>query len=410
MKKLLLLLALFVGIGSSAWSQVCTPDTAHFASGTYVYPASLPCITPSTTYSGVVSLRVPDSIDASLFTSFVQPGQYYLHIDSIRFDSINGMPAGITQVTNPGTSVWLHGGDYGCVQFSGMTNAAAGNYPIGIFGRGCVHGTILGFPIDSCVSGSLSSYFNYSLNVCGTGCTVDTTHFSSSTHVYPSSLPCITTGTAFAGQINIQVPDSLDANAFVSQIPTGTAVIIIDSININSITGYPTGISSVSNPVLTSLLLPGSFACAAVSGTVNGLVTPSGNYPLTISGRACGHGTFPFIGYKDTCIQNFNFSRAFPYSLDVCYPAGVSQVAAGLNFNIYPNPNQGVFTVTVSSASRVAGTMSIVDQLGRVINTQSIDVIGTKQVSLNLGNVSAGAYLLMINTEAGRSVKQFIVK
>ena len=403
-------MTLFIGLGSSAWSQVCTPDTANFASGSYVYPASLPCITPGTAYSGVVSLRVPDSLDASLFTSFVQPGQYYVHIDSIRFDSINGMPAGITGVTNPATTVWLHGGDYGCVQFAGTTNAAPGNFPIGIFGRGCVHGNIAGFPIDSCVSGSLSSYFNYSLNVCGTGCTVDTTHFSSSTHVYPSSLPCIITGTAFAGQINIQVPDSLDANAFVSQIPPGSGVVYIDSININSITGYPTGISSVSNPVLTSKLLPGSFACAAVSGTVNGLVTPSGNYPLTISGTACGRLYYNNNMVYSTCMTNYNFTKIFPYSLDVCYPAGVSQVAAGLNLNIYPNPNQGIFTVTLSSASRVAGTMSVVDQLGRVINTQSIDVTGTKQISLNLGNVSAGAYMLMINTDAGRSVKQFIVK
>jgi hypothetical protein len=164
----------------------------------------------------------------------------------------------------------------------------------------------------------------------------------------------------------------------------------------------------VSNPVLTSLLLPGSYACAAVAGTT--LTAPAGNYPLTISGRACGHGTFPLIGYKDTFIQNFDFSRVYRYAVDVCYPAGINQITDGVTLNIYPNPNQGNFTVTVSSSSRVSGTMSVVDQLGRVISTQSIDVTGTKQVGLNLGNISAGAYLLMINTVEGRSVKQFIVK
>lgn len=390
-------------------SNVCTPDSSQFTSGVNVYPASLPCITPGTPFSGTVSIRVPDSIDAHTFVS-IAPAGSFLHIDSIFIDSVNGMPAGIAAYTNPGDSVWIHGGGFACVQFAGTTNAPAGNYPLSIHGRGCVHGVIFGFNIDSCVSGSLSAYISYSLNVCGVGCTVDTTHFSASTHVYPPSLPCITTGTPFSGQINIQIPDSIDASDFISQIPPGTAVIYVDSININTITGYPAGISSVSNPVLTSLLLPGSYACASVTGTVNGVTTPAGNYPMTISGRACGHGTFPLIGHIDTCIQNFNFSRVYRYSVDVCYPAGINQVTDGVTLNIYPNPNQGKFTVTVSSSSRVSGSMSVLDQLGRVINTQSIDVTGTKQVALDLGNISSGAYLLMINTAEGRSVKQFIVK
>jgi len=66
--------------------------------------------------------------------------------------------------------------------------------------------------------------------------------------------------------------------------------------------------------------------------------------------------------------------------------------------------------VTVSSDTRINGTMSIVDGLGRTINTQSIDVTGTKQVPLEMSNLSPGAYLLVINADGARSVKQFIVK
>jgi hypothetical protein len=54
--------------------------------------------------------------------------------------------------------------------------------------------------------------------------------------------------------------------------------------------------------------------------------------------------------------------------------------------------------------------MSILDQLGRVIKTQNIDVTGTRQIALDLGEISAGAYILMINTAQSKSVKQFIVK
>jgi hypothetical protein len=142
---------------------------------------------------------------------------------------------------------------------------------------------------------------------------------------------------------------------------------------------------------------------------VNGAVTPAGNYPITITGTGCGSFTYNGNTIRQ-CEQNYNFTKIFPFSLNVCYPAGISQVTEGINLSIYPNPNQGNFTVTVSSSNHISGTMSVLDQLGRVIKVQNINVTGTSQIYLDLGNVSAGAYLLMINTGESKSVKQFIVR
>jgi hypothetical protein len=390
---------------------VCTPDSAAFTSGTFFYPASLPCISQGIAYSQTVSIRIPDSIDAHTFVAQVPANSYFLHIDSMRIDSIVGVPAGMHVATNPGDSVWLHGGQFGCAQISGTTTDSVGNYPLNVYGRGCIHGTVFTFVIDTCVNGSLAAYFNYSLNVCnGTGaCNVDTTHFSPIDHVYPTVLPCITTGTAYSGQINIQVPTTIDAHDFNSIIPGGQIVITIDSININSITGFPAGITSISNPVLTTWLQPLSYACAHVSGTVNAAVTPAGDYPLTISGIGCGHGQFPLIGAVDTCM-NVSFTQVYPYKLSVCYPAGVAEISEGVALNIYPNPNQGTFTVSVSSADHIGGQLTIVDQLGRTIHAQDMDITGTKQISVDLGRVSPGIYVLMMNTANGRTVRSFSVK
>ena len=250
-------MAIIIAFVSGASAQ-CNIDSTDFATGKYVYPDSLPCIYQSTAYSGTVNLKIPDSLDAHDFESFLPANTYYLHLDSVRIDSITGMPTGITSATNPGLGVWIHGGGYGCSLFSGTTTDTVGSYAVSIYGRGCVHGTILTFNIDSCVSGDLGAYFHYTLNV--------------------------------------------------------------------------------------------------------------------------------------------------------CYPAGINNVSGDVSLNIYPNPNQGVFTVTVSSANHIVGIMSVSDQLGRIIKTQNIDVTGTKQLPVELGNLSAGAYLLEINTGGGRSVKQFIVK
>jgi hypothetical protein len=327
------------------------------------------------------------------------------------------MPSGISAATTTGDTAWLHGGSFACGVFSGVTSAPTGNYPIDMYGRGCVHGSFNGINIDTCIDRNIGSFFTFSLNVCGTACTVDTTRFSSSVHVYPPTLPCIITNRAFSGQINIQVPDSLDISDVISipgfSIPPGVGFIHIDSIDIASITGDPAGITSISSPPLGSWLKPSAFACAAFSGTVLAATTSAGNYPLTISGTACGHANLVIRGFPiniDTCMQNYNFAKSFPYALNVCYPQGIAQVTEGVDLSIYPNPNQGNFTVTISSSDRVSGTMSVLDQLGRTVKTQNIDLTGTRQIPLELGNVAAGAYLLMVTTDESRSVKQFIVR
>jgi len=257
MKKSILFLSMIIAIAFGASGQ-CNIDSTDFATGKYVYPDSLPCIYQGTAYSGTVNIKIPDSLDVHDFYSAIPAGNYYLHLDSVRIDSVTGMPTGITSAINPAFGAWIHGGEYGCSLFSGTTTDTAGSYPVSIYGRGCVHGTVLIYTIDSCVSGDLGAYLHYNLNV--------------------------------------------------------------------------------------------------------------------------------------------------------CYPAGINNVSGDVSLNIYPNPNQGVFTVTVSSANHITGTMSVSDQLGRIIKTQNIDVTGTKQLPMELGNLSAGAYLLEINTGGGRSVKQFIVK
>ena len=399
---------------------VCTPDSNGFAPGTYINPATLPCIGTGTPYSGTVSILIPDSIDASLVDSRLPVGLVFAHIDSVRIDSVTGAPAGITAQANPGSSVWLHPGQYACALFSGTTNSTPGSYPIGVFGRGCVHGSYMGFNIDTCADKNLGAIFNFSLNVCnGNACTVDTSQFSAGTYVYPAVLPCIFINTAYSHQINIKVPDSLDLSSFITgiSVPPGQGYAHIDSIRINTVTGYPSGLNITTRPSLGVWLKPSDVACAVFAGTVYGNTTPAGAYPLTMTGTACGY-THTILNIQgnmipvniDSCFQNYNFSKVFPYTLNVCYPAGVSQIADGINFNIYPNPNQGIFTVNVSSVDHITGTLSVVDQLGRVIRSQNIDVTGTQQIPMDLGYISTGAYLLIMNTGQNKSIKQFVVR
>jgi hypothetical protein len=237
-------------------------------------------------------------------------------------------------------------------------------------------------------------------------CTPDTTGFATGVYLNPVSLPCVHQGIAYSNTQTVKVPDSI---SYTLPVVGTTVQGYVDSIRIDSISGYPTGLSSASSPALGTWILHGGFACALFTGTTT---APVGGYALAISGRACGHFNLPALlggGVFDTC-TSYTFTKSYPDTITVCYPAGISDVSAGVDLNIYPNPNQGNFTVTISSASQINGTLSVVDALGRTINTQNIEVSGTKQVPLEMSNLSPGAYLLMINAAGARSVKQFIVK
>jgi hypothetical protein len=201
------------------------------------------------------------------------------------------------------------------------------------------------------------------------------------------------------------VPDSLDAHLFESFLPPNTYYVHVDSLRLDSITGTPSGITTGTNPVLGVWLHGGQYACAIFSGTTTDTI---GKYPINIYGDGCIHGTIASFNI-DSC-QSGNLGAYLKYSLNVCYPTGIASVTGGVSMDVYPNPNQGAFTVSVSSSDRISGSLSVVDQLGRTIYTRSIDITGTKQIPLELGNISSGAYMLVINAGGNRSLKQFIIK
>lgn len=144
-------------------------------------------------------------------------------------------------------------------------------------------------------------------------CIPDSANLSPNQLLYPAMVPCILPSVPYNSVLSILVPDSLPGSDFNNPLAR-FFTIIIDSININSISGYPSGITSSSTPALGSWIPVGGYACAAFSGTTN---APIGNYPLTVSGIGCGHFTIPIIGRVDTCMP-YNFSTIYPYDLQVC--------------------------------------------------------------------------------------------
>jgi hypothetical protein len=79
-------------------------------------------------------------------------------------------------------------------------------------------------------------------------------------------------------------------------------------------------------------------------------------------------------------------------------------------YNIFPNPNHGIFTLEPAKGTAVIEQMKLVDRAGKVVWTSSekLDIVGSKQISINA--LSGGSYLLVTENRNGRSVNQVVIQ
>lgn len=85
----------------------------------------------------------------------------------------------------------------------------------------------------------------------------------------------------------------------------------------------------------------------------------------------------------------------------------VSENAANVDVNVYPNPVVGEATVEVNGA--VASSITVVDLAGKVVYTTNA-AEGTSKVSFSTANFSAGVYTVNVATAAGTVTKKMVVK
>ena len=80
------------------------------------------------------------------------------------------------------------------------------------------------------------------------------------------------------------------------------------------------------------------------------------------------------------------------------------------NFNVYPNPNTGEFTIKFNSASSGETQVKIHDIRGRSIFNNTYNQIGEFNKTLNLNNVSAGIYILEVSDGLSKTTRKLIIE
>lgn len=258
----------------------------------------------------------------------------------------------------------------------------------------------------------------FSLNfVFATGCVID----SSNTNFFyprPDSIPCVEKGNAYTQVIQIHVPQTFDIGPFVN-LPPGIILLHVDSLQIDSITNLPTGLTYEINPP-SGFFLGGQNGCATLSGTTNDTV---GHYPLNIYGYISVSGIPQGFGFPSDTIFNLHtaqsFSPMFNLFVDVINPgdpcrpvSSINSFSAELNslISIYPNPNSGVFSFNVDAGRRITGEIVVTDVIGRKVFSQTIDATGLYSAIIDLTKNPKGIYTVQLRTAEGFASKNISIE
>jgi hypothetical protein len=176
-----------------------------------------------------------------------------------------------------------------------------------------------------------------------------------------------------------------------------TAVsIITNTLPAVSFSGLSTTICTIDAP----LLLTGSPAGGNFSGTgING---------NTFDPAVAGAGTYA-INY--TYVNSGGCDTTVSQSIEVTVCSGIAIKTNVSSLNLYPNPNDGIFTVEFNAGSPSNMMMQVTDITGKVVYTGNVATVrGNNIHHLQVNELQKGFYMLKISDAQGEFNKSFVIR
>ena len=184
-----------------------------------------------------------------------------------------------------------------------------------------------------------------------------------------------------------------------------------------------TDISSPTNP--TTFVKLFNRSCGSTNGTVNlkfsdggagincaggaTLQTVAPNGALSTFNGQNPLGTWTFRVYDNYSPDTGTINN---WSVEVCsQTTTLITESFGLeNFSLYPNPNNGVFTIKFNSSSNNDIVINVNDMRGRQVFTKAYQNTGLIDQNLQLDNLQSGVYLVTVQDGNKKEVKKIIVE
>ncbi len=170
-------------------------------------------------------------------------------------------------------------------------------------------------------------------------------------------------------------------------------------VNSNHATLYVNPLPSISltaSPLIA--LLPNQTT--TITATVN---PPGGAFVWSLNGSLIPGVTGPVLGPIN--INGIGLYRAVYTDMNGCVSTGATIAIGAQHSNhlwVYPNPNTGQFNVRFFNQTGETATLKVFNSMGQIVYTQSLPLgVAYSNISVNLGNVPAGIYVVKIVNGTG---------
>ena len=408
------MIALFLAVCSNAQ---CVIDNSlavldSTVGGYYPAPNHLPHIVRDSAYSQTVQGKIETGFSQNVTVPVLGALNVTVTVDSVRLDSILGLPAGITWTKSSNT---VAGGGLGCVLFSGSTTDSAGVYNLNPRGRIWAHLNVppLVNNVDTTSYGSLAqlpAYRGYYL-------VVDSAQAAlSATFRARTSCASLTAGSATvtaAGGSPVDPYTYLwntgETSYTISNVAAGTYFVTVTS-GIDTLTdsvvvlGDPTPIAITVTADSGSVHTTG-LATIAVSGGVPPYTYRwnNGDTTSTISGLA--PGTYR-VTVRDSlgCVSRDSV-------VIVNLAAGISGTTLVTpQISLFPNPANSVINVVIESPIAMSARMDVIDITGKVVYSVPANISTVRYTQLiDVKQFSNGIYILQLTSDSQSIHQRFVV-
>lgn len=235
---------------------------------------------------------------------------------------------------------------------------------------------------------------------------------------------------ASATNLNLAIPDGTGTTSPVNGQPITHIINVPDSGTITNITVNV----DVSHPYVSDLLVSITHPDGVTAAVVwSGNCGSNDNFDVTFSDTAgaitCGSptvGTFlpnqalsvfndlDPAGDWEILIADFfaqDVGSLNDWSLNICYEPTLSVVENEISeFLIFPNPNQGEFTIKLNSSTDSKIKVDVYDIRGRLIYNNSYQNNSNFKQTISLDNVQSGMYLVKVSDGEKSTTKKIIIE
>jgi hypothetical protein len=169
-------------------------------------------------------------------------------------------------------------------------------------------------------------------------------------------------------------------------------------------------------PIFTVAATPNDTTCYWQPITLDA-TTPCGTYlwepggattpAITVNSNDVGLGAHTYnvtVSTPDGCSRTKSSTIFF----DVC--SGITEPAGSLSVNVFPNPNNGEFTLSIHSGNAMSASLNIMNTPGMTRYSENgLAVNGNLDRKLKPGNLAPGIYFLTLQSGENRIIKKIFV-